>query len=36
LNCTPMVFREKLPSRKLTVPVLETMRAWFLRVYPNF
>ena len=28
MNCTPMVFREKLPSRKLTVPVLNTI---FLR-----
>ena len=25
MNCTPMVFREKLPSRKLTVPVLKTI-----------
>ena len=25
LNCTPVLFREKLSSRKLTVPVLETI-----------
>ena len=31
LNCTPMVFREKPPSRKLTVPVLETVGAHEVR-----
>src|SRR3989344_7512602 len=36
LNCTPMVFRKKPPSRKLTVPVLETIRPDRFRVYPNF
>ncbi len=25
MNCTPMVFTEKPPSRKLTVPVLKTI-----------
>src|SRR3989344_661858 len=31
-----MVFRKKPPSRKLTVPVLETIRPDRFRVYPNF
>ncbi|MCO5357154.1 hypothetical protein, partial [Acidovorax kalamii] len=31
----PMVFREKPPSRELTVPVLETIRTELFRVYPS-
>ena len=36
MNCTPMVFREKLRSRKLTVPVLETVGAHEVRLSAEF
>ena len=36
LNCTPMVFGEKLRSRKLTVPVLETVGAHEVRLSAEF
>ena len=36
LNCTPMVFGEKLRSRKLTVPVLETVGAHEVRLCAEF
>jgi hypothetical protein len=32
LNCTPLVFKEKPLSRKLTVLVLETIRDSLVRV----
>ena len=36
MNCTPMVFREKLRSCKLTVPVLETVGAHEVRLSAEF
>ncbi len=36
LNCTPMVFGEKLRSRKLTVPVLETVGEHDVRLSAEF
>ena len=36
MNCTPMVFGEKLRSRKLTVPVLETVGEHDVRLCAEF
>ena len=36
MNCPPMVFGEKLRSRKLTVPVLETVGTHEVRLSAEF